>query len=458
MESKQTSATHETWSSQLIFIFAAVGSAVGLANIWKFPYTAGANGGGAFVLIYILCIVLVAIPIHMSELLIGRRGRKSPIASIASIATEMKASPAWRYIGWNGIVLSIMVLSFYSVIAGWGLAYIPKMLSGEFSAATAETVQLTFDEHLNDPLALTLWHSLFLGVSLAIVALGLRKGVEKAFKIFTPLIFIILVFLIVYSMFTGGFIEGARFLFSVDFSKITNTVILNAVGQAFFTVGAGACAIAVYGAYLPADVSIPKSSLIIVGLDTVVAIAAGLAIFPIVFANGLDPAAGPGLVFLTLPLAFAKVSGGTFLGIIFLMLLVVAAMTSTIAIVEPAVLYTIEKTGMRRSLAALSVGFIIWLLGLATVFSFNIWKEVYPLGFIDYFKEMTFFQLMEFFGINIMLPAGGLFLSIFVGWKMTVTSVKEELMLAEGLFLHTWRNLLRYLVPSVIVVIMIANF
>jgi len=454
----QTTPSHETWSSRRIFIFAAVGSAVGLANIWKFPYTAGANGGGAFVMIYIICIFLVTIPIHMSELLIGRRGRKSPIASLTSIALEMKVTPAWRYIGWNGIVLSIMVLSFYSVIAGWGLAYIPKMASGEFSAATAATVQDIFDGHLSNPVALTIWHTLFLALSLTIVALGLRRGVEKAFKIFTPLIFVILVSLIVYAIFTGGFIEGARFLFKVDFSKISSTVILNAVGQAFFTVGAGACAIAVYGAYLPAHVSIPNSSLIIVGLDTVVAIAAGLAIFPIVFSNGLDPAAGPGLVFLTLPLAFAKVTGGTFLGIVFLILLVVAAMTSTIAIVEPAVLYTIEKTGLTRSMATLLIGFMIWLLGLATVFSFNIWADVYPLGFIDYFNEMTFFQLMEFFSINIMLPAGGFFIAIFVGWKMTAASSREELMLTDGLVFHTWRTLLRYLVPLVITVILLANF
>jgi neurotransmitter:Na+ symporter, NSS family len=453
-----TTTTHETWSSRMVFIFAAVGSSVGLANIWKFPYTAGANGGGAFVLIYIICILLVTIPIHMSELLIGRRGRLSPIASLTSIAKEMKVSAAWRYVGWNGIVLSIMVLSFYSVIAGWGLAYIPKLLSGDFASANAEVAQEIYYQHLSKPLALSFWHTVFIVLSMSIVALGLRQGVEKAFKIFTPLIFLILISLIIYAIFTGGFMQGARFLFSVDFSKITSTVVLSAVGQAFFTVGAGACAIAVYGAYLPAHVSIPKSSLIIVGLDSVVAIAAGLAIFPIVFANGLDPAAGPGLVFLTLPLAFGKVAGGTIVGTVFLLLLVIAAMTSTIAIVEPAVLYMIEKTGQPRSIATLTVGFAIWLLGLATVFSFNIWKNVYPLGFIDYFSEMTFFELMEFFSINIMLPGGGLCLAIFVGWKMTAASTREELMLSDGLVFKVWRMLVRYLVPLVIIVIMLANF
>jgi neurotransmitter:Na+ symporter, NSS family len=453
-----TTTTHETWSSRMVFIFAAVGSAVGLANIWKFPYTAGANGGGAFVLIYLICILLITIPIHMSELLIGRRGRLSPIASLTSIAKEMKVSAAWRYVGWNGIVLSIMVLSFYSVIAGWGLAYIPKLLGGDFASANAESVQEIYYQHLSKPLALSFWHTVFIVLSMSIVARGLRQGVEKAFKVFTPLIFLILISLIIYAIFTGGFMQGARFLFSVDFSKITSTVVLSAVGQAFFTVGAGACAIAVYGAYLPAHISIPKSSLIIVGLDSVVAIAAGLAIFPIVFANGLDPAAGPGLVFLTLPLAFAKVTGGTIIGTVFLLLLVIAAMTSTIAIVEPAVLYMIEKTKVPRSIATLAVGFAIWLLGLATVFSFNIWKNVYPLGFIDYFSEMTFFQLMEFFSINIMLPAGGLFLAIFVGWKMTAASTREELMLSDGLVFKVWRTLLRYLVPVVIIVIMLANF
>ena len=454
----QTSPAHETWSSRMMFILAAVGSAVGLANIWRFPYAAGANGGGAFVMIYLICIFLITIPIHMSELLIGRRGRKSPIASLISIANEMKAAPAWRFIGWNGIVLSVLVLSFYSVIAGWGLAYILKMARGEFIAAIPDTVQNIFAAHLSNPASLIIWHTVFLLSSLSIVALGLRRGVEKAFKLLTPLIFLILLAMIVFAIFTGGFMEGARFLFKIDFSKITSTVVLSAVGQAFFTVGAGACTLAVYGAYLPAHVSIPKSSLIIVGLDTVVAITAGLAIFPIVFLNGLEPSAGPGLVFLTLPLAFAKITGGTFLGIIFLILLVVAAMTSVIAIVEAAVLYIVEKTGLQRSLSTLSIGFLIWLLGLATVFSFNIWKDFYPLGFIGYFDQMTIFQVIEFFSINIMLPAGGLFIAIFVGWKMTAESTREELMLADGVVFHTWRTLLRYLIPPVVLIILIANF
>ena len=442
----------------MIFILAAVGSAVGLANIWRFPYAAGANGGGAFVMIYLVSIFLLTIPIHMSELLIGRRGRRSPVASLLSIAHEMKVAPAWRFIGWNGIVLSVLVVSFYSVIAGWGLAYIVKMAGGEFSAAVPETMQAIFTGHTSNPVALTIWHTVFLLSSLVIVALGIRRGVEKAFKLFTPLIFLILLSMVIFAIFTGGFMEGARFLFTIDFSKITGTVVLSAVGQAFFTVGAGACAIAVYGAYLPAHVSIPRSSLIIVGLDTVVALTAGLAIFPIVFMNGLEPSAGPGLVFLTLPLAFAKITGGTILGISFLTLLVVAAMTSVIAIVEPVVVYTMEKTGLQRPISTLSIGFLIWLLGLATVFSFNKWEDFYPLGFISYFDGMTVFQVIEFLSINVMLPAGGMFIAIFVGWKMTAASTLEELMLADGFVFRTWRTLLRYLIPPVVLLVMIANF
>lgn len=442
----------------MIFILAAVGSAVGLANIWRFPYVAGANGGGAFVMIYLVSICLITIPIHMSELLIGRRGRKSPIASLATIAAEMKLTPAWRFIGWNGIILSVLVVSFYSVIAGWGLAYILKMARGEFSAATPDLVQGIFKGQLSNPVSLMTWHATFLVSSLVIVALGLRRGVEKAFKLFTPLIFLILLLMIIFAVFSGGFIEGARFLFQVDFSKITGTVVLNAVGQAFFTVGAGSCTMAVYGAYLPAHVSIPRSSLIIVSLDSIVAISAGLAIFPIVFLNGLEPAAGPGLVFLTLPLAFAKITGGTVLGILFFTLLVVAAMTSVIAILEPIVVYTVEKTGLQRAMATLSIGILIWLLGLATVFSFNIWENFHPLGFISYFDRMTVFQVIEFASINVMLPAGGLFIAIFVGWKMTRASTREELMLADGFVFRTWRTLLRYLIPPAVLLVMIANF
>lgn len=454
----QTRPVHETWSSRMIFILAAVGSAVGLANIWRFPYAAGANGGGAFVMIYLVSIFLLTIPIHMSELLIGRRGRRSPVASLLSIAHEMKVTPAWRFIGWNGIVLSVLVISFYSVIAGWGLAYIFKLARGEFAGADPNLVQSIFSGHLSNPVSLAIWHTVFLLSSLAIVALGIRRGVEKAFKLFTPLIFLILLSMIIFAIFTGGFMEGARFLFTIDFSKITATVVLSAVGQAFFTVGAGACTIAVYGAYLPAHVSIPRSSLIIVGLDTVVALTAGLAIFPIVFVNGLEPSAGPGLVFLTLPLAFAKITGGTILGMSFLTLLVVAAMTSVIAIVEPIVVYTMEKTRLRRSTSTLSIGVLIWLLGLATVFSFNKWEDFHPLGFISFFDGMTVFQVIEFLSINVMLPAGGLFIAIFVGWKMTAASTREELMLADGFIFRTWRTLLRYLIPPVVLLVMVANF
>ena len=409
-------------------------------------------------MIYLISIFLITIPIHMSELLIGRRGRKSPIASLTSIAKEMKVTPAWCLIGWNGIVLAVLVVSFYSVIAGWAPAYILKLAMGEFSAANPDMAQKIFTGHLNNAAALVTWHSVFLLTSLSIVALGIRRGVERAFMLFTPLIFLILISMIVFSIYTGGFMDGARFLFTIDFSKITGPVILHAVGQAFFTVGAGACAIAVYGAYLPAHVSIPKSSLIIVGLDTAVALSAGLAIFPIVFMNGLEPSAGPGLVFLTLPLAFSRITGGTFLGILFMLLLVVAAMTSVIAIVESIVVYAMEKSGLRRSLCTLSTGVLIWLLGLATVFSFNIWDDFYPLGFISYFDGMTIFQVIEFITINILLPAGGLFIALFVGWKMTAEATREELMLADGIVFRVWRAALRYLIPPVILFVMFASF
>ena len=452
------SPVRETWSSGVIFILASVGSAVGLANIWRFPYAAGTNGGGAFVMIYLISIFLITVPIYMSELLIGRRGRKSPIASIVSIAKEMKVTPAWCLIGWNGIILAVLVLSFYSVIAGWAPAYVVKIARGEFSDAMPDVVQEIFTGHLSNAAVLITWHTIFLLTSLSIVALGIRRGVEKAFKLFTPLIFLILISMIVFAIFTGGFMDGVRFLFTVDFSKITGPVILNAVGQAFLTVGAGACAIAIYGAYLPAHISIPRSSLIIVGLDTVVALTAGLAVFPIVFMNGLEPSAGPGLVFLTLPLAFSQITGGTFLGILFMLLLVVAAMTSVIAIVESIVFYAMEKTGLRRSICTMSIGVLIWLLGLATVFSFNIWEDFYPLGFISYFDGMTVFQVIELITINILLPAGGLFIALFVGWKMTAEAAREELMLADGFVFRAWRASLRYLIPPVILFVMFASF
>ncbi len=330
-------ASHEQWSSRAGFILAAVGAAVGLGNIWKFPYVAGTNGGGAFVIVYLLAVVLVGIPILMAELMLGRRGHKSPPTAMLVNAVQEGRSRWWSGVGWIGTIVGFIILSFYSVIGGWVLEYFFISITDGFTGITSTSSQALFNQLLTSPLRLTLWFSVFLGITAFIVSVGLQKGIERVSGILMPALFIMLLVLVIYSAFFGDFMAGLKFLFDVDFSKINANVMLIATGQAFFSIGVSMGLMMAYGAYLPQDVSIPRTAIIIVGADTLVALMAGLAIFPLVFGNGLTPAEGPGLIFVTLPIAFGNIAAGSFFAAVFFLLLLFAAVTSSIGILEPAV-------------------------------------------------------------------------------------------------------------------------
>jgi len=432
---------HEHWSSRLGFILAATGSAVGLGNIWKFPYVTGENGGGAFVLVYLACIALIGVPIMMAEVLIGRRGQRSPIYSMRILARREGVSSGWEVVGWLGVVAGFIILSFYSVIAGWSLAYILEAANGAFVGADAEGIKGIFDGLLGSPVRLLFWHTLFMGMTILVVAGGVRGGLERAVSVLMPAFFILMLVMVGYAaVATGKFGEGAAFLFRPDFSKLTGTSILVAMGQAFFSLSLGMGAMLAYGSYLPKGVSIGRSVFAICVADTLVALIAGLAIFPLVFAHGLEPGAGPGLVFQTLPLALGQMGGGVVFGTLFFVLLVVAAWTSSISILEPMVEWMEERFGMRRIGAAVLAGMAAWVLGLATVFSFNVWAELK-------FWGRTPFDLLEGLSSNIMLPLGGLLFALFVGWKMTKGSTQGELGMGDTLGFKVWRFLVRYVSP-----------
>ena len=285
----QRKSIHGTWSSRWTFILAATGSAVGLGNIWKFPYMAGDNGGGAFVLIYLACIFIIGIPIMLGEIMIGRRGRSSPANTMSFLAKEAGSSQAWTLLGATGALAGLLILSFYSVAAGWAMAYV----FGGFQETSAQAVNSEFNKFLANPAALLFWHSLFIVTTVVIVARGILKGLEAWINTLMPALFIIIILLCIYAMQTGAFIEGLTYLFKPDFSKINSDVLLAALGQAFFTLSLGMGAIMAYGAYMPADQNIGRTALTVAALDTGVALLAGIAIFPIVFANGLEPSAGP---------------------------------------------------------------------------------------------------------------------------------------------------------------------
>lgn len=457
---------HGEWSSRWAFILAATGSAVGLGNIWKFPYMAGEYGGGAFVLIYLLCIAIIGVPIMMSEILVGRRGRQSPINTMYTLAIEAGRTPAWRLLGGIGVLAGFLILSYYSVIAGWAMAYVFRTGTGMFTGATADGVQSIFASLVADPERLIAWHTVFMAMTVIVVARGVR-GLEGAVRYLMPALFGMLVLLVGYAMNTGRFGEAVDFMFRPDFHALlyrenglgdevfTFEGVLAAMGQAFFTLSLGMGAIMVYGSYLSHRASIVRTSLTIAIADTLVAVLAGLAIFPIVFANNLEPGAGAGLVFQTLPLAFGHMPGGSAFGALFFLLLVVAAWTSAISIIEPVVAWLVETRGWKRIQAAVLAGAVTWAVGLLTVFSFNIWSEVRPLGAIDVFRDETVFDLLDFLTANVLLPLGGMLIALFAGWMMSRDATRDELGLGDSLAYRTWRFLVRYVTPTAVFIVLV---
>lgn len=440
---------HGVWGSRWIFILAATGSAVGLGNIWKFPYIAGENGGGAFVLVYLLCIAIVGIPIMMGEVLIGRRGRNSPINAMRALALEAQASRFWKYVGWMGALAGLLILSYYSVIAGWAIIYVYRLGSGQFENADAATVGQAFDGLLADPVMLTALHTFFMVMTMVVVARGVNRGLEAAIRILMPALFVLLIILLGYSLTSGAFEQGARFLFDFDFSKLSSESILIALGHAFFTLSLGMGAIMVYGAYMPKQASIGSTVLIVAGMDTLVALAAGLAIFPIVFANNMEPGAGPGLLFVTLPIAFGQMPGGMIFGSLFFLLVTFAAWSSSISLIEPMVAWVVEKDIMNRNKAALLLGVITWTLGLGTVVSFNVGSDV------SFLMGKNFFDSLDYLTANIMLPLGGLLVAIFAGWTMKRTTVEKELNMASYGVYALWTITVRLISPAAVIIVMI---
>ncbi|MCU7887009.1 MAG: sodium-dependent transporter [Candidatus Thiodiazotropha sp. (ex Lucinoma aequizonata)] len=451
---------HGQWSSRLMFILAATGSAVGLGNIWKFPYITGENGGGAFVIVYLLCIAVVGVPIMMAEIMLGRRGRQSPINTMLTLSQEEAASKGWSLVGWSGVLAGFFILSYYSVIAGWSLAYLVQASVGEFNGMDAGGIQELFNGLVGDPERLLAWHTLFMLMSMFVVAKGVKAGLEKAVTYLMPALFVLLVVLVGYAMNAGFFIQGLEFLFTPDFNKliyscqvvdgleqceVSGSPLLVAMGHAFFTLSLGMGAIMVYGSYMPKKTSIAGSAILVAILDTLVALVAGMAIFPIVFANGLEPGAGPGLIFQTLPIAFGAMPGGQLFGTLFFLLLVFAAWSSAISLIEPAVAWLVENRSMTRVRASIWIGLTTWILGLGTVFSFNLWSEIKLF-------DKTFFDLLDYLTANIMLPLGGLLIAIFSGWLMKVESSRDEFAMQPGSY-QVWWNLIRYISPLAVVIV-----
>ncbi|ENO92810.1 sodium:neurotransmitter symporter [Thauera sp. 28] len=445
----QKTHTHGQWTSRMGFVLAATGSAVGLGNIWKFPYMIGQSGGAAFVLVYLLCIALIGLPILVAEWMIGRRGQKNPISTMGELAKKNGRSGAWALIGFTGVLGAFLILSFYSVIGGWALSYTGDAITGGFTGMDKDAVGNAFTVFLANAGSLLTWHTVFMALTVGVVAMGVAGGLERASKLLMPSLGVLLFILVGYGMTTGGFGQAMAYLFNPDWSKLTGDVVLAALGHAFFTLSLGMGIMMAYGSYLGEDVDLLRTARTVVIMDTVIAIAAGLAIFPIVFANGLDPAAGPGLIFVTLPIAFGNITGGVILGTLFFVLLTFAALTSAISLLEPVVELVEERTPLSRAGATFVAGIATWALGIAALLSFNHWSDVTIIG-------LNIFDLLDQLTSKFMLPLTGLGAILFAAWCLDRDSVRKELGLGE-LGFSVWNVVARFVAPVGVLIVFVSN-
>lgn len=437
------------WSSRFAFIMASVGFAVGLGNIWRFPYVTGENGGGAFVLVYLLFVFAIGVPCVMAELMVGRRGQSSPSKSMAAVAQESGLSRLWGGVGGLGVFTAYTISITYAVVVGWVLWYLVQALMTGFAGYDAAMATSTFEGLLADGstmLIMTILGNLIVG---GIIFAGVTGGIERAVTFMMPLLFALLIGLGIYNMFAGGFGETLSWLFTPDFSKIDGPVLLAAVGQAFFSIGVGMGGMMAYGSYLPANFSITRGAMMIVLADTLVALLAGFVVFPMVFNYGLDLAGGAGLIFQTLPVAFAQMPGGHIFAVLFFVMLSVAGVTSMVGLLEAVTSWTDQKTTLGRELSAVVVVGSVTFCSIASVFSYNVWQDYTLFG-------MNFNAASEGLYDKITLPLGGLLIALFVGWFMKRDFAFSELATDEQTF-GIWQLLLKFVVVPAIAIILITG-
>ncbi len=445
------------WSSNLMFLAAAVGSAVGISNVWKFTFVAGQNGGGAFVLVYVAAVALIALPALVAEFLVGRRGGASVVRSMELMAARDGISPAWRWYGQMAALGAFIALSFYAVVAGWTIDYFVRSLFASGRSATVEAASAALAGLLASPSRMVLSQAVFLLLTGVTVAAGIRAGLERVLRWLTPALFALLLVLLVYAAVAGDFAAGARFMFVPDFARLDAEVVLLAVGQAFFSLGIGLGVLFTIGAYMDRDASIVRAALVVAAADVGVALLAGLAIFPLVFANGLSPAEGPGLIFATLPVAFAQMPGGALVGPLFFALMAIAALTSAITILETVVVAVEDYSGWSRRRIVPPLLALLLVAGLGTVYSFNTLEGFHPLGFLPPFAERNIFESLDYVVSNFMMPLGGVLVAVLAGWGLRREAVLDELGARGGSAFRTWRLLVRWLVPAAIGLVFVVN-
>ncbi len=435
----------DSFGSSFGVFAAAVGSAVGLGNIWRFPYITGQNGGAAFLLVYLAIVLLIGIPLMLSELSIGRHAQKNPIGAFLQIAP----GKPWFLIGIVGVAAAFMISSFYSTVAGWTLHYTYLSVLDKINTSNASELETLFNEFHTSQFMPLFWQFVFMLFTGLIVIAGVRDGIEKYTKILMPLLFIILIILSIRSVTLEGAKGGLEFLFYPDFSKIHSKTVLDALGQAFFSLSIGMGTLITYGSYIQKNANLSRISLQVALADSFAAILAGIAIFPAVFAFGIAPSSGPGLVFLTLPGIFEQMTGGYFFSILFFVLLVIAALTSSVSILEVVVAYLTEELKIKRKQATILATAGILVIGSLATLSFSTLKDAHIFS-------KTIFDFLDYVSANLMLPLGGFFIVIFVGWaygkKFFSAEITNDGNLVVRLF-PVFNLVIKYIAPIAIALV-----
>ncbi len=444
------SKTHEHWASRLGFIMATAGSAVGLGSLWRFPYIAGENGGGAFVLLYLLFTFGIGLPVFIGELIIGRKTQKSAVLGYSEIAN---GSPNWRILGWLNVITCLIILSYYSVVSGWCLSYSLMSLNKFTVGKDASQIKQVFETLFSSPGINILWFALFLLMNVGIIMSGVRKGIEHWSKMLMPALFTILIGLFCYSVTLPGFKEAFNFIFVPDFSKLNTSAVLNALGMAFFTLSVSLGIIVTYGSYMQRDDNIPYNSLIITVMTVFVSLIAALITFPIVFTSHLPPESGPGLVFQTLPILFAQIPASTLISTVFFLLLLFAALTSTMSLLEVLVANVIEVFDISRKRATILTSALTFIIGIPSALAgskvlFPQWEEIYGTNFFDTMSYVTASWFM---------PIAGLFVTILIGWKMKRADALEEFArgTTHSYFAKPWLFLIKWIAPAIVLIIIL---
>lgn len=435
----------DSFGSRMGVIMAAAGSAVGLGNIWRFPYILGENGGGAFLIIYLVIIFSIGIPVMMSELVIGRRTQRNPVGAFRMLSSRRP----WYLVGMMGIVAAFMILAFYTAVAGWTLEYIYQILAGGIQGKSSAELTVMFDAFRSESLRPALWFSIFLLATAGIVLGGVRKGIEKSSKILMPLLLILLLLMCVKSLTLPGAGKGVEFLFKPDFSKITGTTVLMALGQAFFSLSIGMGTLITYGSYIPKDNNLASTAVQVSMVDLLIAVLAGIAIFPAVFAFGISPSSGEALTFIVLPAIFQQITGGMIFAFTFFFLLAIAALTSTISVLEVIVAYFSEQLNLSRRTAIIIATASMFILGISASLSWGVMSNVKIFN-------LNIFDLFNYTTANILLPLGGLLIVAFLGWFFPGSSTRDEL--SNGGTLHLryyslYRFAIRFLAPLAIALV-----